>query len=148
MEPEEPILEAGGDPDEIHVTLSVSGDCLVPDDITRLLGTTPTFAAPKRQERASSGGKMVVQRTGGWLYELPHSTEWLLGDAIDTLLRAFPADPTIWERLRTKYAVTCRVGLHLSAWNRGAEVSAEVIRQLAERGMSLDLDIYFYEEDA
>ena len=138
---EEPLFEAGGDVDQINVGLRLQADDLDPDWVTRLLGRSPTFAA-RKGERRLSGGAEVVQPTGVWTYDLPESTEWILGDAISALLDQLPQDPTIWRQLRERASLEILCGLHLGAWNRGAEFSDTVVARLAARHLAVQLDVY------
>jgi hypothetical protein len=66
----------------------------------------------------------------------------VLGDAIATLLARLPTEPDIWEQLaqRAKADVFC--GLFLDQWSRGAELSHELLGDLARRRLALSLDIY------
>jgi len=121
--------------------LRVAAPTLEPSEVTALLGVQPTFAARKGARRRS-GTADVVQRTGIWIFALPESREWELADAIRTLLAALPDDAAIWSKLRSKAKVDVFCGLHLQQWNRGVELPSGLLAQLAERGLSLGLDIY------
>jgi len=139
---DEPPFEAGGDVDQINVALRVGADDLDPSWVTELIGRPPTFAARKGERRPSQGGE-VVQSSGVWLYNLPESTEWELGDALNALLDHLPQDLGVWQALQARATIEVFCGLHLSAWNRGAELPARLVARLAERGIAIQLDIYF-----
>lgn len=117
---EEALCEAGGDIDQINVSLRIGADDLDPDWVTTLLGRSPTFVARKGERRPSRGGE-VTQPTGVWLYDLPQSTEWELGDAIGTLLDQSPSDLDTWQQLRARATLEIWCGLHLGSWNREAD---------------------------
>lgn len=134
-------IEAGGDIDEVDVSLRITADNLDPAWATKLLGRAPTFAA-KKGERRMSGEAEVVQPTGVWSYSLPRSTEWILSDAIEALLAQFPDDPTVWNVLNARASVEVCCGLYLDTWNRGAVLPAALVVNLAARHLALDLDIY------
>ena len=138
---EEPLFEAGGDIDRVNVSLRIGADDLDPGWVTSLLGRTPTFAARKGEPRSSRAGE-IVQPTGVWLYSLPESTEWELGDAIGALLDLFPSDLSIWQQLRTQATLEVFCGLHLGQWNRGGELPPALVARLAERGLGVQIDIY------
>lgn len=139
---EEPLFEAGGDVDQLNVSLRIGADDLDPSWVTDLLGRSPAFAARKGERRSSPSGE-ITQPTGVWLYNLPQSTEWELGDAIGALLDQFPSDLGTWQQLRAKATLEVFCGLHLGDWNRGADLSAALVARLAERGLGLQFDIYF-----
>ena len=48
----------------------------------------------------------------------------------------------MWHTLTSHLAVDLYCGLHLADWNRGVELAPKLLGQLAERGISLHLDIY------
>ena|SRR6185312_3769094 len=135
--PENEIV-AGGEVDQVRVSLRIIGDDLDPDEVTRVLGVEPSAAIRKGERRP--GGR--VQRTGVWRLSLPHSREWVLEDAITTLLAALPSDLAVWQALGGKYRLDVFCGLFLDQWNRGADLSPAVLRELAERGLALGLDVY------
>jgi Domain of unknown function (DUF4279) len=132
---------AGGEIDEVSVSLRVVAPDLEPSDVTALLGVEPTFAA-RKGDRRRSGSTEVVQRTGIWIFALPESREWELANAIRTLLARLPEELLVWERLRAQAETDVFCGLHLDRWNRGVELPPELLRQLADRRLSLGLDIY------
>ena len=140
MEPSE-FVHAGGDIDHVKVTLSVSGDELDPDEVTGALARAPTFTARRGDRRTSAHGT-VTQRTGVWLLELGDSREWVLADAIRTLLTVLPPPSDVWTRLADKYELVLSIGLFLEQWNRGCELPADLLAELAQRRLGLSFDIY------
>ena len=134
-------LPVGGEIDRVEVSLRVAGDTLDPDRITRMLGVQPSFAA-RKGDVVERGGAPVTQRVGIWTYKLPHSSEWELGDAIETLLERLPADPALWETLATEFETDVFCGLFLSEANRGTTLRIETMALLAERRLELALDIH------
>ncbi len=131
----------GGEIDRVEVSLRISGDAVDPERITRMLGVEATFAA-RRGEAIDREGVPVVQQTGIWIYALPASTEWELGDAIRTLLDRLPADPSLWESLAAEFDTDVFCGLFLAASNRGTELPLDTMALLVERRLPLGLDIY------
>ena len=91
---------AGGDIDEVSVSLRVAAPDLEPFEVTALLAVNPTFAA-RKGDRRRSGSTEVVQRTGIWIFALPESREWELPDAIRTLLARLPVRLLAQSRDRT-----------------------------------------------
>jgi len=131
----------GGEVDRIEVSLRVAGDALDPQRITRMLGVSPTFSARKGDRRGDAASP-VIQRIGVWAYRLPASPEWELGDAIRTLLEQLPPDPALWEALASEFRTDVFCGLFLGDTNRGAEIPVETLALLAERRLTLSLDIH------
>jgi hypothetical protein len=131
---------SGRDIDRLAIELRVTGDDLDPERITRMLGANPTSAA-RKGEAIDQDGVPVAQRTGIWTYALPASPEWELGDAIDTLLERLPADPALWESLAGWAEVTVVCGLYVHDVDRAAALEPDTLARLAERRLSLRLEI-------
>jgi hypothetical protein len=131
----------GGDIDRLEIALRVTRDDLDPERITRMLGVVPSFAGRKGEE-VDHNGVPVTQPTGIWTYELPASPEWELGDAIDTLLEQFPPDPALWESLATWADVSVVCGLFVHEVDRAATLAPDTLARLAERRLSLRLEIH------
>ena len=136
-------VTVGGDVDRITVSVRVGGEDLDPDEVTRAFGVQPTFAAGKG-ERRQSGGREVVQRTGVWYVSFEGTPEeWTLADAVRELLALLPQDLAVWERLAARYSLDVFCGLHMRRWNRGFALEPPLLRQLADRHLELDVDIYY-----
>ena len=128
------------DIERLDIELHVTGDDLDPERITRMLGVPPTVAA-RRGEEIDIGGVPVVQRTGVWVYALPASPEWELGDAIDTLLERLPHDPALWESLASWASLAVICGLFIHDADRAADLAPDTLARLAERRLALSLQI-------
>jgi hypothetical protein len=128
------------DIDRLEIQLRVTGDELEPERITRMLGVNATLAARKGEE-IDMAGVPVIQRTGIWSYSLPASSEWELGDAIDTLLERLPHDPALWESLSGWATVSVVCGLYIHDVDRAADLAPDTLARLAERRLALRLEI-------
>ena len=51
---------------KISVTLRATGDCLIPEEITAILGVTPHLSRYKGDVRTLSSGKEIVSKFGFW----------------------------------------------------------------------------------
>jgi hypothetical protein len=58
------------------------------------------------------------------------------------VLDRIPASAEAWNLAGAHANARVHVGLHLDAFNRGLELSTDLIRRLADLGRRLDLDIY------
>ncbi len=134
-------VQVGGDVEEVVITLRVFADDLDPAWVTRVLGVQPTFSG-RKGDRRSSRTRDIVQPVGIWQLELPGTKEWVLGDAIGTLLSRLPSEIGVWEQLAQRASADVFCGLFLDQWNRGADLSYEILGELARRRLGLSLDIY------
>ena len=136
-------LTAGGEIDRVRVSLRVSSDQLDPEAISLALGVPPTFAARKGDRRRTRGGERI-QRTGVWYVQLSGAPEeWTLDEGIAALLDRLPSQQAVWDALAEKHKLDVYCGLHLSEWNRGAELPPALLRRLADQHLTLLLDIYY-----
>jgi hypothetical protein len=136
-------LTAGGEIDRVRVCLRVSSDQLEPEAVSLVLGVSPTFAARRGDRRSTRGGESV-QRTGVWYVDFTGAPEeWTLGEAIAALLNRLPPEQAVWDVLAEQHYLEIYCGLHLSEWNRGAELAPALLRRLADQHLALSFDIYY-----
>jgi hypothetical protein len=133
----------GGPVERVAVSLRVLGDEVDPVEITRLFGLEPRFAA-RKGDLVQRGGRVVSQRTGIWSFALTEapSPEWELDDAITALLARFPSDLALWAELGHRFRLDVFCGLMLGTANQGTALRPPTLLALAERGLTLDVDIY------
>lgn len=74
---------------QISVTLRVSGECLIPEEITSILHVTPHVARRKGDVRISSSGKEITSKFGLWTWKSEDRPEMLtINEHIDRLQAA------------------------------------------------------------
>jgi len=135
----------GGPVDRFRVSLTVHGDHLDPDEMTRLLGCQPNSAARRGEAVETPEGIRRTPHTGRWILSLNQSGCGPgddVDDAIEILLAKLPAEPEFWRTLTSSYRVRVSCGLFLEAANRGVEIPPVVSRMLADRNLSIGFDIY------
>ena len=75
---------------QISVTVRVSGDCLLPEEITSILRVTPHVARRKGDVRISSSGKEIVSKFGLWTWKSEDISETLtINDHINRVQAVF-----------------------------------------------------------
>lgn len=133
----------------LSVSLRVVGDALDPAEVTRIFGVEPDVGVRKGEARWRRG-TTVVQPTGMWSRRAQPkpAAEWDLDGLISALLAEFPADPAIWHALGRRYTLDVFCGLFMGRENQGAALRPGMLRALAERGLTLDLDVYGPPPDA
>jgi hypothetical protein len=150
LPPKEPVGElvflCGGEVDEVSVSLRFFGDDLDPDTITSLLMCEPTTAY--RKGDTITGTKYDrVAKTGAWMLNGKWNAQLKLEEQIHALFDRLSNAPEVWRQLTTRYDSDLFCGLSLHDWNRGLELSPEVMKRISERGIALNLDIYFTDDE-
>jgi hypothetical protein len=133
----------GGQPDETRLCLRVCGDSLDPDAVSRTLGCQPSRSQRKGEPVLSPAGEVRrIARTGAWLLDHPVGADASIGEAIHALLRGLPGDQSVWASLTSRFAVDLICDVTVRCVNRGFELPPEVLGMVAERGITLGLDIF------
>jgi hypothetical protein len=124
-------------------TLRISGDDLVPTEISSLLGCAPTASAKKGDVIVGKKtGRERVARTGVWSLHTADQEPENLDEQIEDLLSRLTTDLAIWRNLVETYRVDLFCGLFMSSGNEGIQISPGSLIALGQRGIKLGLDIY------
>ncbi len=126
-----------------RASLRVTGDALIPDEISKLLQCKPTAAYAKGDVRIGKvTGRKIVYPSGGWRLKAQLAEPEDLDGQIAELLGKLNCDLSVWERLSSRFRIDLFVGLFMEGSNEGMEISAESLKMLGDRGIVLGLDIY------
>jgi len=115
---------------------------LLPDEVTRLLGATPTKAQVKGQVLRGASGRDRVAKFGGWWLQASEAVPADLDVQIHGLLAGLSSDLSAWKQLTSLYKVDLFCGWFMEAANEGVGISPSTLLSLGERGIELSLDIY------
>ncbi|WP_164080975.1 DUF4279 domain-containing protein [Stenotrophomonas maltophilia] len=133
--------------DHSLVTLRFFGDDLLPDEISALLGATPTASHHKGQEiRGSQSGSVRTARTGSWRLSAPRREPEDLEAQIFEILDQLTGDLAVWQSL-ARFRPDLFCGLFMGSSNDGVSLSPRALLALGQRGIELGLDIYDAEEE-
>ncbi len=125
------------------VTLRISGDTLVPDEITRLLGAAPTAAQAKGDEIiAPRTGARRIAKGGLWRLCVEDRAPEDMDAQIQGLLRQLTPDLSVWRRIADVCKIDLFCGLFMGDTNDGLILSPTSLTALGERHIELQLDIY------
>ena len=127
------------------VRFHVTGEELVPDEVTRLFGVTPTTNQTKGVPILRPDGTTKrVPKFGRWSIELiPSQTdEWDINEVINQLLASLPMAVEVWRKVSQLGSLQISLGL-LFAYD-GDEFFLEptLLRTLGERGIQMYFDFY------
>ncbi|WP_329742129.1 DUF4279 domain-containing protein [Dyella sp. A6] len=128
--------------DHSIATLRLFGDDLVPENISALLGATPTESWRKGQELiGASTGNVRRAATGSWRLEASRREPEDLEAQVFELLNQLTNDLTVWNSL-SSYKPNLFCGIFMGSGNDGLPLSSKAMLALGQRGIALDLDIY------
>lgn len=125
------------------VTLRIHGDDLVPQEITRMLGVSPTHAVLKGQEIVGQKtGRIWIAKSGMWRLCAADRNPENVDAQIQELFSRMTADIAVWRSIAKKYKMDLFCGLFMREKNDGLSISPQSMTTLAERGIELWFDIY------
>ena len=130
---------------ELHATdasLRFFGDDLDPVELTASLGREPTVGVRKGGVWKTSRGAEKVARTGSRRLSVARRQPGNLDEQCDEILAALTDVLSIWRNLTNRFQAELLWGLCMREGNEGVELSPDTLKDLGERGLSLDLDIY------
>jgi ribosomal protein L19 len=125
------------------VTLRIYGDDLVPQEITKMLGASPTHPKIKGEKTVGrKTGKTYIAKSGIWQLGASDREPEDIDGQIREIFSQVSADVSVWRSITKKYRVNLFCGLFMSETNDGLSISPQSLAVLAERGIELWFDIY------
>ena len=135
---EEPDLRK----DEFCVRLRFTGDDLNPEELTRLLGASPTDANRRGDMIFNASGSLdYTALDGTWAIATKRSTSDIEEQLLELFGRLTP-DLDIWRSLTTRYEGDLFCGVFLFWFGHGFDMSPALHRALADRNLIITFDIY------
>ncbi|HEV2693273.1 MAG TPA: DUF4279 domain-containing protein [Verrucomicrobiae bacterium] len=107
--------------DEFCVSLNISGDDLDPEELTRLLGASPTFAC-RRGDVIPRRTHDFVAPSGSWSISTERSTRDI-EEQLTGLFSRLNDDLTVWKTLTGRFDASLFCGVFLSWYGRGFSMS-------------------------
>lgn len=135
----------GGPIEWFSITLRVSSENLVPDQVSKVLGCEPDESQQRgKQVLCPDGTVMRIAKSGAWRLTLkPDATdEWDCAEAMMLLLGRLPKAVGVWRQITKEHAVDFFVGLSMPSNNKGFELPPAVMKYLGDRGIAAGFDIY------
>jgi len=133
--------------DEFCVTLTIAGDKLEPDEITRLLGASPTDAC-RRGDLVAHRKHSYTSESGMWKISTKRSTRDIEEQLTD-LFAKLNGDIEVWHSLTSRYDADLFCGVFLSWPGHGFSMSPQLHHLLAGRNLVITFDIYAeYDQNA
>lgn len=124
-------------------TLRISGETLVPEEISRALGCEPTRSEFKGQViRGKKTGRERIARISSWRLEATDQEPENLNKQVAELLGKMTQDLNVWKTLSGQFEIDLFCGLFMKVSNEGFSISPGTLEALGNRGIELSLDIY------
>jgi hypothetical protein len=145
---EDTVVVAGGEVDEYRISLGFYGDDLNPSELSSLLGKSATSSCVKG-DVVHKNGRSRTEKTGRWLLSVHPKPGESLEPQLRELLLSLTPDLAVWKRLASQFRTRFVVSAWIRSWNRGLEIEPQLLREIADRQLSLGVDIYVdYDEQA
>lgn len=130
-------------PDATKAALRIWGDSLDPDEISRLLGASPTTCERKGDRLVGKNARYKgVAKTGGWRLVVADCNSGNLDAQIKELFAQLSSDLSVWREIGRMHRIDVFCGVFMKTENDGLVFNPTTLRILGERGARLDIDIY------
>jgi len=123
------------------VSLRIFGEDLDPDELTAMLGTSPTAAFRKGDPRSTRPGS-PPRPEGSWHLKSERASPGDLDSQIRDLLARTTKDPTVWRRIHDRFRADLFAGLFMTSANDGLTLTPDTLSAASVRGLAIGLDIY------
>jgi Domain of unknown function (DUF4279) len=127
-------------------TLRIAGADLNPEEITQLLGRSPTRAYRKGDAVAAGSGTRIAT-FGHWQLHASDAEPEDLNRQVAQLLAGLTQDLQVWSRIAGRYRLDLFCGLFMRESSEGISLSPATLHSLGQRSIKLDLDIYAADVD-
>jgi hypothetical protein len=122
--------------------LQIIGDTLEPDEITQLLGCSPTDSYRKGELLRTPSGRELTAQSGQWTLNARESEPGNLNGQITEILDQLRGDFSAWDIIGKKFQARIYCGLFTREWNESIEISPGTLACLSSRGIELTLELY------
>ena len=123
-------------------SLRIFGDDLEPEEVTRLLGHSPSRSWRKGEIQISKSGHSFTRRSGAWLLDVDPTEPEDVNGQVAKLLGMLTNDDTAWSQVTGRFEVDLFCGWFMGTSNEGVSVSPSTMSALGRFGIELSLDIY------
>ena len=128
-------------------TLRFIGDNLVPEEISSVLGCTPTRAHRKGDRVPIKDSERVVG-FGLWRLDATDTEPEDVDSQVAEILAKLTSNLEVWSALGKQFRVELFCGWFMDEGNQGLSISPGNLIALGVRGIELQLDIYAPSADA
>lgn len=128
--------------DRAVAALRIVGDDLSPDEVSTLLGVSPTRSFARGDELRHRRVPTRVAKFGLWTLEAPETQPADIDTQVNKLLQPLTQEFEVWHGLAERFGVDLFCGWFMRYGNEGLSIAPGTLKALADRHVVLDLDIY------
>ncbi|WP_374380515.1 DUF4279 domain-containing protein [Dongia sp.] len=122
--------------------LRIGGDGLVPEEISKMMGSAPSRAHREGEKFGGSDGLRNERKSGQWSLEATDREPENFDRQINEILSKLTDDLAVWARVRASYEVDLFCGWFMGSSDEGIDVSPENLKALGDRGIKLSICMY------
>ena len=130
----------------IKVSLRISGDDLLPKDISNSLAYLPYQSQERGKEVETPSGKSRIAKFGMWRLIASEQEPGDLDHQVSEILDQLTDNLVVWHELAENYHIDLFCGIFMESGMEGISLSPESLQMLGERKILLGLDIYAPDE--
>jgi hypothetical protein len=138
-------MQLGGPIGWFSASLHVAEQDLLPNEVTRLIGSEPTEAESRGVPLLRDDGSIRrVPKSGRWsrVIKSQSTDEWDISEVIRLLFHGLATDVSTWREIRKLGKIQVSLGLSLETSNKDFFLDEHLIAFLGERRISIWLDVY------
>jgi hypothetical protein len=103
--------------------LRISGDDMLPEEISALLGACPTASHAKGHEIKYASGRTRITKFGLWSLAATDTEQENLNKQVAEILDQLSGDLAIWQGLGERFEIDLFCGWFMGCGNEGIEIS-------------------------
>jgi hypothetical protein len=124
-------------------SLRIAGDALIPDEISKLLGASPTYCRTKGEVwHGKRTGREHVAKKGQWHLHAADREPADLDAQVAEILGKLTQDLLIWLSLSRQFEMDMFCGWFMDRGDEGISILPDTMLALATRKIELDICIY------
>jgi hypothetical protein len=128
-------------------TLRINGDGVVPDEISRVIGSEPSHSHRKGEGFGGPSGSTNRRKSGHWSLEATDRSPENVNGQIAEILGRLTDDLAVWANLAANYQVDLFCGWFMAGSDEGLDILPENLAALGARGIKLSVCLYAPLED-
>lgn len=127
--------------------LRINGDGLIPDELSRIIGSKPSHSHRKGESFGRPDGRTHQRKSGYWSLEAADRSPGDLNGQIAEILGRLTDDLAVWANLAANYQVDLFCGWFMVGSDEGLDILPENLSALGARGIKLSVCLYAPLED-